>query len=66
MEALIENHKKSAKHLEEAAKNHHDAAIHHEQKHHEKAHLNTIEVHAHTKLATEAHEGILKHHALTK
>jgi len=40
--------------------------LHHEQEHHEKAHLNTIKVHAHTKFATEAQEGILKHHALTK
>jgi len=55
----IENHKKVAIHIEEAAK-------HHEAGNHEKAHHSTIKDHGHREHAVEAQREVLKHHATIK
>jgi hypothetical protein len=62
MKAIIENHKKAAKHLEEAAKSHHEAAKHHEAGEHDKAHHSTIKAQGHTAHAIEAQKEISKQH----
>ena len=60
----IENHKKTATHLQEAAKNHLEAAKHHEDGNHEKAAKSTITAHGHLILAHEAQKEDAKQHAL--
>jgi hypothetical protein len=60
----IENHKTTATHLEAAAKNHLEAAKHHENEEHEKAAKSTITAHGHLALAKEAQIEDLKNHAL--
>ena len=60
----IENHKKAAVHLEEAAKNHLDAAKHHENGDHDKAAQSTVKAHGHAKLANDAQQEDIKQHAL--
>jgi hypothetical protein len=62
----IENHKKTATHLEAAAKSHIEAAKHHEDENHEKAAKSTITAHGHTELAIEAQKENAKLHALNK
>jgi len=58
----IENHKKAAMHLEEAAKSHHEAAKHHEEVNSDKAANSTIKAHGHSVLASEAQREVLKQH----
>lgn len=58
----IENHKKAANHFKAAAKNHLDAAKHHENGHHEKAAESTVKAHGHSSLANEAQKEDVKHH----
>ncbi|HXB40754.1 MAG TPA: hypothetical protein VNZ49_09445 [Bacteroidia bacterium] len=60
----IENHKQTAKHLEEAAKHHLDAAKHHEAGNHEKASASTIKAHGQNCLANELQREDAKHHAI--
>ena len=62
MKDLIENHKKAAKHLEEAAKFHMEAAKNHEVKDHDKAHYNTILAQGHTNHAKDVQKDILDYH----
>lgn len=59
----IENHRKIAKHLEEASKHHLDAAKHHEASNHDKAAASTLKAQGHTCLATELQREDAKHHA---
>jgi len=56
----IENHKKAAMHLEEAAKSHHEAAKHHEEGNEDKAAKSTMKAHGHTVLASEAQKEVVK------
>ena len=60
----VENHKATATHLEAAAKEHLDAAKHHENEEHEKAAKSTITAHGHLSLAQDAQREVLKSHAL--
>lgn len=60
----IENHKKTATHLEAAAKNHLDAAKHYEDENQNKAAKSTITAQGHMALANDAHKDVLKQHAL--
>ena len=66
METIINNHKKAATHLEEAAKLHLEAAKHHEENNHDKAHLCCVKANGHTTHARESQKEILKEHATTK
>lgn len=66
MKNLVENHRMAAKHLEEAAKQHHEAAKHHEAGNHDKAHHCTIKAHGHTAHAVEVQKEILKSHTSEK
>jgi hypothetical protein len=66
MKTIIENNKDAAMHLEEAAKNHIEAAKYHEEGNHDKAYQSTIKAHGHTTLAIEAQKKILKHHLIVK
>jgi hypothetical protein len=59
----IDNHKKAARHFEEAAKSHLEAAKHHENGNHGKAAKSTIEAHGHSNLANEAQKEDVKQHA---
>mgnify|MGYP001549162234 CR=1 FL=1 len=59
----IENHKKAAMHLEEAAKSHHEAVKHHEAGNEDKAASSTIKAHGHSTLAAEAQREVLKSQA---
>lgn len=52
---MIENHKKSALHLEAAAKSHHEAATNHESGNHEAATKSAANAKQFTRLATELH-----------
>ncbi len=61
----IQSHKKAALHLEEAAKNHHEAAKFHDEGNHEKGHYSTIKAQGHTILASEAQRELLKNHTIT-
>lgn len=60
----IENHKKTALHLQEAAKHHLEAAKHHEEGNHEKAAKSTVTAQGYLSLAAEAQKEDVKHHAL--
>jgi len=60
----VENHKTTATHLEAAAKEHLDAAKHHENEEHEKAAKSTITAQGHLTLARDAQKEVLKSHAL--
>jgi len=60
----IEMHKKTAEHLEAAAKQHIEAAKHHEEGHHDKAAISTVKAEGHLALAGEARREDVKHHAL--
>jgi len=66
MVKIIDNHKKIAKHCEEAAKHHHEAAKHHEAGEHDKAHQSTLKAHGHLAHAAEIQKEILKEHASKK
>jgi hypothetical protein len=63
-QAGIENHKKAASHLEQAAKHHLEAAGHHENENHEKAAKSTVIAQGHVTLANEAQKEDTKYHAL--
>ena len=63
MKELIEKHKKVAKHLEEAAKYHLEAAKHYEAGTLEKAHLSAIKAQGNTSLARGTQKEIMLHHA---
>ena len=58
------NHKKIASHLQEASKNHIDAAKHHEDGNLEKAALSTITAHGHVAHAVSASKQDVKNHAI--
>lgn len=60
----IQNHKKLANHLQEAAKHHLDAAKHHEEGNHEKAYNSTILAQGHLSIAYEAQKEDVRHHAI--
>lgn len=62
----IDNHKKTATHLEAAAKHHLEAAKHHEDGNHEHAAQSTVKAHGHITLAHESQKEDVKHHALNK
>ncbi len=62
----IENHKKAAMHLEEAAKSHHEAAKHQEEGNLDKAASCTVKAHGHSTLAAEAQREVLKSQAVKK
>jgi len=62
----IENHKKAAAHLEEAAKSHHEAAKHEEAGNLDKAASSTIKAHGHSTIAAEAQREVLKSQAVKK
>lgn len=62
MKTVIENHKKVATHLEEAAKLHHEAAKNHEAGNHDKAHSSTVKANGHSEHAKEIEKEIKKHH----
>ena len=62
----IESHRKTAMHLEEAARNHHEAAKQHEAGNHEQAFHNTIKAQGHLALAQDTMREDFKQHALTK
>jgi hypothetical protein len=59
----IENHKKTAAHLETAAKHHLEAAKHHEEGNEDKAAKSTIKAHGHVALANEMQREDTKRHA---
>ena len=59
----IENHKTIATHLEAAAKNHLEAAKHHEEENHDKAAKSTIIAQGHLAIASEAQREDAKQHA---
>lgn len=59
----IENHLTLAKHLENAAKNHKEAAQHHEQGNHKKAAQSTIVAQGHLNLANKAQKKDTLQHA---
>jgi hypothetical protein len=58
----IENHKTIATHLEAAAKNHLEAAKHHEEENHDKAAKSTIVAQGHLTIASEAQREDAKQH----
>lgn len=58
----IENHIKAAKYLEEAAKQHHQAAKYHEAGNHDKAHHCIIKAHGFTAHAVDVQKEIVKEH----
>jgi len=58
------NHKKIASHLQEASKNHTEAAKHHEDGNAEKAALSTITAHGHVAHAVSASKQDVKDHAI--
>lgn len=60
----VESHKKTAGHLESAAKHHIEAAKHQEEGNHEKAAKSIVTAHGHTNLAVEKQKENLKNHAL--
>ncbi len=60
----IEDHKKTAGHLEEAAKHHLDAAKHHEVGDPKKASHSTTKANGHQLIAIEIQKEIAKKHAL--
>ncbi len=66
MEPIIKNHKKAATHLEAAAKLHLEAAKHHEENNHDKAHSCCVKANGHTIHARESQKEILKQHASVK
>ncbi len=64
---MIENHKKSALHLETAAKSHHEAATHHEKGNHAEASKSAANAKQFTSLATDLQEkDQAKHDELAK
>ena len=56
----IQNHKKAAMHLEAAAKNHLEAAKHHEEEHHELAAICSLAAHNYTEMAIEKQNRLVK------
>jgi hypothetical protein len=60
----IKNHKKAAVHLEAAAKNHLNAAKHHEEGNHEKSAQSTILAQGHVSIANKAQKKDTKQHAI--
>ena len=60
----IENHKKAAKHLTEAANNHIQAAKYHQSGNHAKAAQHTLTAIGHVNLANEAQKEDVKHHVI--
>jgi hypothetical protein len=66
MKNIIENHKKAATHLEDAAKLHRESAKHHEEGSHDKAYHSTIKAHGNTAHAVETQKEIIKQHAIKK
>ena len=59
----IKNHKKAALHLEEAAKYHLKAAMHHKNGAEKKAAKSTLKAQGHFSLASDAQREDVKHHA---
>ncbi|WP_395065657.1 hypothetical protein [Flavobacterium sp.] len=59
----IDNHKKVARHLEQAAKFHMEAATHHQNGHHDRAAQSTIKAHGNLIIASELQRDNLKLHA---
>ncbi|MBY0485784.1 MAG: hypothetical protein K2P85_01115 [Flavobacteriaceae bacterium] len=62
----IDNHKKVAQHLEQAAKYHIEAATHHQNGNHDRAAESTIKAHGNLIIGSELQRDNLKLHALLR
>lgn len=60
----IDNHKKTAKHLQNAAEKHLEAAQYHQDGNHQQAALSTVSAHGYVNLAKKTQKKDAKQHAL--
>ena len=63
MNGMIENHKKAAHHLEEAARYHHEAIVYHQTGNQDKALICTVKAQGHTIRATQCQKEFLLYQA---